>query len=93
MSITLRPEHEELVLKALQTGAYRNADEVIGCALELLRSEDTWLHGNKDFINEKIERAFRQFENGEFYSAEESRADLEERKAAWLAHKGRDGTL
>ena len=40
----------------------------------------------KDLIREKIERAFRQFENGEFYSAEESRADLEERKAAWLAH-------
>ena len=86
MSITLRPEHEELVLQALRTGAYCNADEVIGCALELLLSEDERLHGNKDLIRETIERAFRQFENGEFYSAEESRADLDERKAAWLTH-------
>ena len=46
MSITLQSEHAELVLQALRIGAYCNADEVIGCALELLRSEDDWLHGN-----------------------------------------------
>ena len=32
----------------------------------------------------RIERAFAQFERGEFFSPEASRADMEQRKAAWL---------
>jgi hypothetical protein len=35
-------------------------------------------------IAEKIERAFAQFERGEFFSAEESLDDMEKRKTAWL---------
>jgi predicted transcriptional regulator len=35
-------------------------------------------------IHLKIERAFAQFERGEFFTAEESPADLAKRKAAWL---------
>ena len=40
-------------------------------------------------IHEKIERAFLQFDRGEFLSPEESRADMEKRKAAWLAEQKR----
>jgi putative addiction module CopG family antidote len=88
MTITLRPEHEKVVAQAIQSGAYQSPDEVIERALEVLRSEDTWLLDHKDEIAEKIDRAFGQFERGEFFSAEESRADMEKRKAAWLAeHK------
>ena len=53
----------------------------------MLRSEDTWLLDHKDEIAEKIDRAFGQFERGEFFSAEESRADMEKRKATWLAEQ------
>jgi Arc/MetJ-type ribon-helix-helix transcriptional regulator len=84
MSITLRPEHEELIAQAMQTVAYQNPHEVIGSALQILRSEDEWLHDHQAEITEKIERAFSQFERGEFFSAEASRADMEKRKAAWL---------
>ena len=84
MTITLRPEHEKAITQAIQSGAYRNPDEVIGRALEVLRDEDEWLHDRKDEIAEKIERAFRQFERGEFFSADDSQADMERRKAAWL---------
>jgi Arc/MetJ-type ribon-helix-helix transcriptional regulator len=84
MAITLRPEHEKLIAQAMQTGAYQNPDEVIERALETLNSEDEWLHDHKSEIAEKIERAFEQFEHGEFFSAEESQADMEKRKAAWL---------
>ena len=82
--ITLRPEHEKLVAQAMQTGAYENPDEVIRRALEMLRSEDEWIRDHKQEIAEKIERAFGQFERGEFFSAEESLDDMEKRKAAWL---------
>jgi hypothetical protein len=39
----------------------------------------------KDEIASKIDRAFGQFERREFLPAEEARADMEKRKAAWLA--------
>lgn len=89
MTITLRPEHEHLIAQAIQSGAYQTPDQVIERALEMLRSEDDWLHEDKDSIQEKIERAFGQFERGEFFTAEGSRADMEKRKAAWLADQKR----
>ena len=89
MTITLRPEHEQLIAQAMKTGAYQNPDEVIGRALEMLHFEDERLQDQKELIHEKIERAFDQFERGEFFSAEESRADMEKRKAAWLAEQKR----
>jgi len=88
MTITLGPEHEKVVNEAIQSGAYKSPEEVIERALEVLRSDDRWLLDHKDEIAAKIDHAFVQFERGEFFSAEESRADMEKRKAAWLAeHK------
>ena len=58
-------------------------------ALEVLRSEDAWLLEHKDEIAEKIDRAFGQFKRGESFSAEDARADMEKRKAAWLAEQKR----
>jgi putative addiction module CopG family antidote len=87
MTITLRPEYEKVVTQAIESGAYQNADEVIERALEVLRSEDGWLLNHRDDVAEKIELAFSQFENGAFLSAEESRADMEKRKSAWLAEQ------
>lgn len=84
MTITLRPEQERLVTQAMQTGAYQNPHEVIERAPEMLCSEDGRLNDNQEGIADKIERAFGQFERGEFLSAEASRADMEKRKAAWL---------
>ena len=52
-------------------------------------TDEEWLGENKAEITEKIERAFEQFERGEFFSAEESQADMEKRKAAWLRRSQR----
>ena len=84
MTITLRPEHEKAVAQAIESGAYQNPDEVIARALEVLRAEDDWLSEQKDAIAQKIDRAFEQFERGEFLSSSESRADMAKRKVAWL---------
>ena len=58
-------------------------DDLIGSALEVLRSEDEWLDEDKTAIGEKIERAFEQFEPGKFFSPEQSRAEMERRKVEW----------
>ena len=84
MTITIRPEHEQLIAQAMQTGGYKNPDDVISRALEVLRAEDEWLAENRSVIGEKIERAFGQFDRGEFFSSAQSRADREMRKAEWL---------
>jgi putative addiction module CopG family antidote len=89
MSITLRPEHEKAIERAIQSGAYQNSDEVIGRALEVLRSEDEWLTENKEAIHEKIERAISQLDHGEGIPGEELRDRLEKRKVAWLAEQKR----
>jgi len=84
MTITLLPEHEKLIAQAMRTGAYRDPDEVIARALEMLNSEEQWVQDHKQEIADKIERAFDQFERGEFFTAEESRIDMKKRKAEWL---------
>lgn len=84
MTIMLSPEQAQLVAKALQNGGYKNADDVIARALEVLRAEDGWMLGQRDAVSGKIERAFEQFERGEFFTDQKSRADMEQRKAAWL---------
>jgi Arc/MetJ-type ribon-helix-helix transcriptional regulator len=81
MTINLPPEHELLIAKAMETGAYHDPEEVVQGALEMLHSENEWLIRQYKEIEEKIDRAFEQFEQGEFYTAEESRADMGRRKA------------
>jgi len=45
------------------------------------------MQDQREEISAKIERAFEQFERGEFFTAEESRIDLEKRKAEWLLNR------
>jgi putative addiction module CopG family antidote len=88
MEITLTPEQERLVAEVLQTGGYRSPNEVVGYALEMLRSEQQWFQDYKHLIDEKIQRGFDQFERGDFFTAEQARVVMAQRKAAWLAeHK------
>src|SRR6187549_2512285 len=49
--------------------------------LPIRYGEDESLTVHKGLIDEQIERAFGQFEKGEFLTADESRADMEKRKA------------
>lgn len=84
MTITIRPEHERLIDAAIASGSYRDAAEVVGRALEVLRSEDEWLAEERLGIDRRIDRALSQFERGKFFSPEDSRSDMEKRKAAWM---------
>lgn len=89
MTINLPPEYELLIAKEMETGAYHDPEEVVHRALEMLRSENEWLHKQHEQIEEKIDRAFKQFERGEFFTAEESRADMERRKLMWRSDQKR----
>jgi predicted transcriptional regulator len=85
MHIQLTGHSEKLVTEELARGGFSSPEEVIEHALELLHSEEEW----RNSVHDKIERGYAQFERGEFFTAEESRDDMEKRKAAWLSnHSG-----
>ena len=53
MTVTIRPDDEQLIAEVIRTGAYQNADEVIARALEVLRSDEEWLGESKSAIGGK----------------------------------------
>jgi antitoxin ParD1/3/4 len=89
MSIDLAPEHQELIDAAIRSGAYSNADQVIGRALEVLSAEDAWLRAHRGTIDEKIGRGLKQLDRGEGVPGEQARAALQERKAVFLEQEPR----
>jgi len=89
MTIKLKPEDEQLIQKRLQSGAFASAEEVVHDALESLDAEDEWARQNRQAIQDKIDRAFDQFERCEGLTAEESLARLEAKKAAWRSEQRR----
>ena len=84
MTIHLKPAIEALIQKDLERGPHQSVDEFVERAVQMLHEEEALLANDRQVIEEKIERAFGQFERGEGLTPEESRASLQEKKAAWL---------
>ncbi len=82
--MVLSQEQERLVTEAIRSGGYESPEDVVGRALDALRSDELWLSEIRSLAGEKIERAFAQFERGEFLSPEQVRAEMLRRKAEWL---------
>lgn len=89
MSIDLAPEHQKMIDAAIRSGAYSNADQVIGRALEVLSAEDEWLQAHRWAIDDKIGRGLQQLDRGEGIPGEQARAALQERKAVFLEQEPR----
>jgi putative addiction module CopG family antidote len=85
MTITLRPDHEQLIAEALRSGAYHSSEEVIRQALELLHERDAWLAENRA----KIEEGYASAQRGELLDSDRVRAQMEEKKRAWAAEQRR----
>ncbi len=87
MTITLRPEYEQLIAEVLRSGAYHSPSEVIARALELelLREQQSWLAENRA----KIEEGYAAAQRGELIDGDQVRARLEEHKRDWVSqHRG-----
>ncbi|MGH9351517.1 MAG: ribbon-helix-helix domain-containing protein [Terriglobia bacterium] len=85
MTITLKPEHEQLIAEVLRSGAYHSPDEVIERALELLHEHESWLAENRA----KIEEGYAAAQRGELIDGDQVRARLEEHKRDWVSqHRG-----
>jgi hypothetical protein len=73
---------------AIRYGAYRDADRLIGRALEVLSAEDG-LQAHREAIEEKIGRGLQQLDRGEGIPGEQARAALRERKAVFPEQEAR----
>ena len=80
MNISIDETSEQRIRREIELGHFRNPEEVIAHALELLDDQETWLQKNQEEIRLKIERSFSQIERGEGVSAEEARRILSARK-------------
>ena len=92
LTITLKPEDEDVIKKRLLDGAFRSAEEIVHRALETLDAQEAWLRQNRDAIAAKLDRAEAEFERGEGIPGEEAKKRLQLMKEArnnWRASQAR----
>jgi antitoxin ParD1/3/4 len=65
MTITLRPDQEQLLQDILRTGGYENAEEAIGSALEILHSQNQWLSETSSLVDARIQEGIAQSDRAE----------------------------
>jgi antitoxin ParD1/3/4 len=65
MTITLRPDHEQLLQDIMRAGGYENAEEAIGSALEILHSQNEWLSENSSAVDAQIREGIAELDRGE----------------------------
>ena len=80
MNISVDEASEQRIRREIELGHFKNPEEVIAHALELLDGQETWLHENQDWIRLQIERSFSQIEREEGIPGDEARQILEARK-------------
>ncbi|MBI3694237.1 MAG: type II toxin-antitoxin system ParD family antitoxin [Acidobacteria bacterium] len=87
MTITLKPEDEQIIQRRLQTGAFSGVEDVIHRALKSLDAEEDWLQANKEAIGQKISHGVGQLDRGEGIPGDVARKRLQQKKAAWQARQ------
>ena len=65
MTITLRPDHEQLLQDIMRASGYENAEEAIGSALEILHSQNEWLSENSSAVDAQIREGIAELDRGE----------------------------
>ena len=91
MNIKVKPEHERTIELALQSGAYRNREEVLDQALDILRGQlenEDWMREQRDEVAAQIATGFGQAQGGELMDGEEAVGILRRRRAEWRNAQG-----
>lgn len=84
MTIHLRPELEELIKQDVLRGPYQSVDEFVEHAVSLLHEQEAWFASHRDEITRKIEEGWDAAQRGELRSSDQVKANMQERKRAWL---------
>lgn len=62
MNVSVDETSEQRIKREIELGHFKNPEEGIAHALELLDAKETWLHENRELIRLKIEHSFSQIE-------------------------------
>lgn len=84
MTIQLTLEDEQLIQERLRSGAFHSVEEVIHHALQVQEAEESWLAPHKREVEEKLERAMEEFDEGGGTLSLQVRERLQEMKASRL---------
>ena len=85
MVIHLKPEQQQVIDLAVQSGAYKDAGEVLDRAFEIIREQMTlqdWMAGEREGLAAQIAEGFAQAERGEAIDLAEAMDMLRQRRAA-----------
>ena len=91
MTIDLKPEQQRMIDLAVQSGAYRDRDEVLDQAFEIIREQldlEDWMLVQREEVAAHIANGFAQSERGELMDADEAVKILRQRRAARLKSEG-----
>ena len=84
MTINLKPEQQRVIDLAVQSGAYKNPDEVLDQVFEIIRRQfelQDWMIGQRESISAHIEKGFSQAERGELMDGDATIELLRRRRA------------
>jgi Arc/MetJ-type ribon-helix-helix transcriptional regulator len=82
MKVELKPEHQELIDRAIQSGAFRDVDDVLDQAFASIVEkvdEEDWLMRDREYVAAKLARGFEQSERGELIGEEDVEETLDRR--------------
>ena len=91
MAIELKPEQQRVIDLAVKSGAYRNPNEVLDQALEIIREQlqlEDWMVEQRDAVAAHIETGFAQAERGELIDGDAAVEMLRQRRAERLKPQG-----
>ncbi len=91
MTIELKPEHQQMIDLAIQSGVYRDSGEVLDQAFEIIRAQldcEDWLAEQREAVAAQIARGFAQAERGELVDGKAAIEKLHQRRAARLKTRG-----
>ncbi|HEX4137869.1 MAG TPA: hypothetical protein VHY84_24885 [Bryobacteraceae bacterium] len=91
MSIDLKPEQQRVIDLAVRSGAYRNRDEVLDQAFEIIREQldlEDWMFEQRETIAAHVAKGFAQAERGELIDGDAAVEILRQRRVERLKSRG-----
>ena len=91
MTIDLKPEQQRMIDLAVQSGAYRDRDEVLDQAFEIIREQldlADWMLEQREAVASHIEKGFAQAARGELIDGDAVVEMLRQRRAERLKPRG-----
>ena len=87
MTIDLKPEQQRVIDLAVRSGAYRDPEEVLDQAFEIIREQldlEDWMLAKREEIAAQVAKGFAQSERGELIDGDEAVRILRQRRAERL---------